>query len=299
VAEKWISKGHKARKVLKMAKCSHSTYYHRRRRKKRKKDFSGGRPIPGYSLNRNGTVTNDSDIKKNLMYIIEGEGFYYGYRKLTYCLRRRFGMIINRKKVYRLCKELQILRPQRELNRTFPRKLARNRLVTGPNQVWEIDVKYGFIAGEDRFFFIASVLDVFDRSIIGYHMGTHCKSDDIAYVLKEAIVSRGNCHPVIRTDNGTQFTAFNFEDTCSKLKLEHERIPFKTPDKIAHIEAFHRILEDECLGQDFANYAEAYSTVAAFMKFYNSERIHSSLGFMSPDEFAKCHKNVKVKDIWI
>lgn len=60
----------------------------------------------------------------------------------------------------------------------------------------------------------------------------------------------------------------------------------KIPNKNAHVESFHRILEDECLKfNDFQSYVEAYTTVKDFMKFYNNRRLHSSLSFMSPNEF--------------
>ncbi|WP_420841083.1 integrase core domain-containing protein [Anaerosalibacter massiliensis] len=49
-----------------------------------------------------------------------------------------------------------------------------------------------------------------------------------------------------------------FEDACKELNLEHERIPFKAPNKNAHIESFHRLLEDECLSKyEFESYTEA------------------------------------------
>lgn len=67
---------------------------------------------------------------------------------------------------------------------------------------------------------------------------------------------------VIRSDNGSQFISHKFEDTCKELNLEHERIPFKSPNKNAHIESFHRLLEGECLsGYEFESYAEAYKVV--------------------------------------
>jgi len=65
--------------------------------------------------------------------------------------------------------------------------------------------------------------------------------------------------PIIRTDNGPQFISYAFEQACAALKLEHERIPPKTPNKNAHIESFHSILENECLSkQEFMIYQEAY-----------------------------------------
>lgn len=68
---------------------------------------------------------------------------YYGYHKITIVIRKRFNLIINKKKVYRLCKELEVLRPQRKQKAEYPRKTAKKREITMSNSLWEIDVKYG------------------------------------------------------------------------------------------------------------------------------------------------------------
>ncbi|AFV11629.1 hypothetical protein Tph_c14200 [Thermacetogenium phaeum DSM 12270] len=122
--------------------------------------------------------------------LITAEGFAYGYLKLTHCLRRKFHLIINKKKVYRLCKELDILRPQRKIKRKHPRRLARNRVITASNQLWEADLKYGYIAGEDRFFFIMPIIDVFDRCIVAYHIGLSCEAKDARVMSLPAMPKR-------------------------------------------------------------------------------------------------------------
>lgn len=104
-------------------------------------------------MTREGRKVSDEEIKEYLTELVCGEGFPYGYRKLTVCLREDYGLIINHKKVYRLCKELDILLPQRKVKREKPRVLAKREEVTGPNQLWEMDVKYGYIPGTDQFFF--------------------------------------------------------------------------------------------------------------------------------------------------
>jgi len=97
---------------------------------------------------------------------------------------------------------------------------------------------------------------------------------------------------VIRSDNGPQFISNVFEDKCEELKIEHERIPCKTPNKNAHIESFHSIFENECLGiQEFETYGQGYDAVVDFMKRYNERRIHSSIDYSPPDEFYKMCKH--------
>lgn len=97
------------------------------------------------------------------MELIEGKEAVYGYRKLTKSLNKIYQLIINKKKVYRLCNELEILMPQREKKQKYPRKLARNREVTAPNQLWQLDIKYGYVLSSRRYFFLASAIDVYDR----------------------------------------------------------------------------------------------------------------------------------------
>ena len=271
-----------------------STYYHRTSKKKTKRAVSGGRPVPGYSYNINGTKIDDEQIRKWLLQLIANEGYAYGYHKLTIILRRKTGLIINKKKVYRLCKELNILRSQRQIKAKHPRKLARNRTITGANQLWETDLKYGFVAGEQRFFFIQSVIDIYDRSIVGYHIGLQCTGQDAARALEQSLWNRKLIHsknkPVIRSDNGPQFTSQKFQNKVSALKVEHERIPFRTPNLNAHIESFHRIMEDECLCRyEFESYEDAYKAVTEFIRFYNEERIHSSIFYLAPSEFYSNH----------
>ncbi|WP_003544131.1 IS3 family transposase [Desulfotomaculum nigrificans] len=88
----------------------------------------------------------------------------------------------------------------------MPKRLAKNRIVTNSNQLWETDLKYGLIAGEQRFFFVLSYIDVYDRGIVGYHIGLRCEGKDAARTLQQALWKKkllNNANkPVIRTDNG-------------------------------------------------------------------------------------------------
>jgi len=200
--------------VLRWTGLASSTYYDRKRREnqsdRRTSGHRRGRPCPGYSLTVDGRKVCDEQIKEWLVELAEGEEYVYGYKLLTECLRREKGLILNKKKGYRLCKELGLLKTQWKKRRKHPRRLPRNRLVTGPNQLWQMDVKYGYVAGKDRFFFILSIIDVFDRVIVGYHRGAVCDARDACETLLRAIGKRvgpGEAMPAIRTDNGPQFVS--------------------------------------------------------------------------------------------
>lgn len=218
-------------------------------------------------------------------------------------IRRQYGLIINKKKVYRLCKELDILKPQRKKKVSYPRKLARNRIITESNQLWETDIKYGYIKGEDRFFFILSYIDVYDRSIIDYHIGLSFSGENAKQTLQRALLKRQQFDqekkPIIRSENGPQFISHAFEQGCESFLVEHERIPPKTPNMNAHIESFHRILEEDCLSRfQFETYGEAYQEALEFMRFYNDRRMHSSILDLSPTEFYETSRaqSLKIKE---
>jgi putative transposase len=290
--------------VLNILDVPRSTYYHRRNYRVEEKQVSEGRPAPGYSITNDDEKISDEQIKEWLLEEIAGEGYAYGYRKLTKHLRRKYKLVINKKKVYRLCKELNILRPQRQKKSTFPRKLARNRTITGSNQLWETDIKYDYITGEDRFFFILSYIDVYDRSIIDYHIGLSCTGKNALQTLQRALMKRNQYatkdKPVVRSDNGPQFISHAFSQGCETLEVEHERIPPKTPNMNAHIESFHRILEDDCLSRfEFASFEESYKAVSEFMKFYNEVRMRGSIKDMSPTEFYERskHEAIRIKEV--
>ncbi|WP_162985807.1 IS3 family transposase [Virgibacillus sp. Bac330] len=176
--------------VLKILKIPRSTYYYRKNYRVNEKQVSEGRPAPGYSITEDGKKIADEQIKEFLLELISGECHSYGYRKLTVVLRRQYKLIINKKKVYRLCKELDILRPQRRKKVSHPRKLARNNTITESNQLWEADIKYGYIHGEDRFLFIFSIIDICDRSIIDYHIGLNCGAKEAVQTLNRVLMKR-------------------------------------------------------------------------------------------------------------
>lgn len=277
---------------MKYAGLSRSTYYYRVsiENKIKNKPENVGRPIVGFSLNANGKKVCDEEIKEHIMELIQDDAFFYGYHKITYSLRREFNLIINPKKVYRLCKELKILKKQRVIKPQVKSSISVNRVVKKSNELWEADIKYGYITGENKFFFVLSTIDVFDRSIIDYYMGYSCTGSDAAGLIRRCLMRRSlldsEIKPVIRTDNGPQFISNVFEESCAEVNIYHERIPSRTPNKNAHIESFHRIFDDECIGvYEFDSYKDAYIEVSRFMKRYNTNRLHSSLKYKTPNEF--------------
>ncbi|WP_082053818.1 IS3 family transposase [Gordoniibacillus kamchatkensis] len=281
--------------VLRIIGLSESTYYDRRKRAASQTTHASsgqkGRPCPGYSLTTYGKKVSDEQIKEWLLELVEGEEHVYGYKLLAQCLRNERSLVLDKKKSYRLCKELGILQKQREKCIKHPRRLPKNRIVTGPNQLWQMDIKYGFVAGRDRFFFVLSIIDVFDRVIVEYHRGPVCEAKHAVQTLWRALQKRigaGEALPVIRSDNGPQFVSKLFGNTCESLGVVHERIPPRTPNLNAYIESFHSLLERDLLSKmDFMTFEEAFAEIDRYMDFYNNRKMHGSLKRMPPVRFSE------------
>jgi len=306
MAERWTEQGYNTNLVLDFVGLAPSTFYAVKTRRAKEvpsgqsRARRGGRPVSSSCRTREGKVVPDEEVKEWLYELISGDGFPYGYRKLTAALKQEYGLIVNHKKVYRLCKELGILLPQRKKKVRPPRRLAQRTNVSSPNQLWQMDVKYGYIAGTDQFFFQLSLIDVFDRTVIGYHLGLSCTAVDACRVLNNSLKARGLTKgmlmPKLRTDNGPQFIAKRFEETCLALGVVHERTPVKTPNLNAYIEAFHAILENECYSRhEFESFIDAYREITRYMDYYNRRRKHGSLGYTAPVEYYRAFLNHEVR----
>ncbi|WP_409343053.1 IS3 family transposase [Paenibacillus sp. MBLB4367] len=298
--------------MLRLVGVNESTYYSRKKRRSEQqygskiKPVPVGRPYSQYSTTIHGQKVSDAQIEEWLMELVEGEEQGYGYRNLAHALYVQRGLVVNHKKAYRLCKKLGILQKQRRKKFKHPRRLPQNRLVTGPNQLWQMDIKYGYVAGYDRFFFLFDIIDVFDRAIVGYHLGSSCEAKDVCTAVKRALEDRiqpGEKKPVVRTDNGPQFVSNRFGEMCLEDEqdpLIHERIPPKTPNMNAYIESFHSIIQRDLFAkEDYSTFEEAYESVHRYLDFYNQRRFHGSLKRMSPAQFYEAWKANKLPAIKI
>jgi putative transposase len=247
--------------------------------------------VPGFSYTVTGEQVCDEQIQEWLLELLEGEEHVYGYKNLALCLRRQRRLILNKKKAHRLCRELGILQKQRKQKSRHPHRLPRNRTVTGINQLWQMDIKYGYAYEVQRFFFVLSIIDVFDRVVVGQYRGPVCEAKHavktLCYALEDRL-SPGDALPTIRTDNGPQFVSRLFGDMCECLGVVHERIPPRSPNMNAYIESFHSVLERDLFSSmEFRTLEEAYEALDRYMDFYNNRKMHGSLKNLAPTVFSQ------------
>jgi putative transposase len=265
--------------------------------------------VPGYTKNRDGIIIPDQTTVQLLRGYRQDPLFVAGggYYKLSKYLSIEHGIYINHKKIYRLCKEEKILlfTANKDPKRTVKKQRCEYKNITAPNQLWQFDIKYGYIHGENRWFFILAFIDVFSKKVPGYYIGLSCKAGDLITTLNEALRAEGitaEHHLNIRSDNGPQMSSNKFYFYLKRLeqKLSHEFIPPRSPNRNAYVEAFNSILETELLStRYFHTFKDAYEAVVKFVNDYNNRRIHGSINYLSPKMFLEKFKLGEFSDMKI
>lgn len=222
-----------------------------------------------------------------------------GVKVLMHLLRRDYGFYINHKKIYRLCRENNILLPKNKKKLRINRKISENRKITKPNQLWQFDIKQDYIHGENKYFYFLAIKDVFNKQIVGTHIGYHCKAKDLKFTIDQAIKKHTPKieELTIRSDNGPQMTSHELNNYVIQIGLEHEFIPPRTPNKNAFIESFFSIYETQFLQvRYFRNLKNVYEQTEEFVSFYNNTRLHGSLDYKTPKEFNELFDKGMIKN---
>lgn len=169
--------------------------------------------------------------------------------------------------------------------RVAPNLLNRDFTAQGPNQKWVADITY--IPTQEGWLYLASILDVYSRRVVGWAMDVHMETDLVERAWQMAVQQR---HPapglLSHTDRGSQYTSDSY---WQALEVAHCQVSMSRTGNCwdnAVMESFHASLKGECADHSFATRQEARSAVFEYIEvWYNRQRIHSSLGYLSPLEF--------------
>ena len=208
----------------------------------------------------------------------------YGYRRL-HVLLRRAGEAVNHKRVHRVYREagLMIRRKKRKHCVRTPKPLVE---CTAANQEWALDFVHDAVAS-GRTIRILSVEDAYTRECLGLEVDTSFASRRVTRVLEQIVSERG-LPQSIRCDNGPELTSRHFLAWCVERKIELHNIEPGKPTQNGRLESFNGRLREECLNVSwFENLFDARRKITAWRKEYNEERPHSSLGYLTPVEFAR------------
>ena len=156
---------------------------------------------------------------------------------------------------------------------------------TAANQEWALDFVHDAVEC-GRTIRVLSVVDACTRECLALEVDASFPSRRVTRILEQIIAERGVAG-AIRCDNGPEFTSRHFLAWCVEQKIELVHIQPEKPTQNGRVESFHGRLRDECLNVSwFQNLFDAKRKIAAWRTEYNEERPHSSLGYLTPNEFA-------------
>jgi transposase InsO family protein len=168
-----------------------------------------------------------------------------------------------------------------------PDLVERRFSATAPDELHVGDITY--IPTDEGFVFVASVLDVFSRRLLGWSIADHLRTELCLDALRAAVATRGCLRfsgTVFHSDHGCQYTSELFTAACRDLAITQSMGTVGDSYDNALAESFWASLKRELVDQvHFATKQEARIAVFQWIMWYNRERLHSSLGYMSPEEF--------------
>ncbi len=209
----------------------------------------------------------------------------FGYRRIRVFLARR-GMRMSADRAHRIWRRagLQVprKRPRRRIATGRPRPLAPQ----GANQVWAYDFVFDACANGQTLKCL-TVVDEFTRECLAIDVGGSIRSGRVIEVLSRLVSVRG-APRYLRSDNGSEFVSRKILRWIEEERIETALIDPGKPWQNGSNESFNGKFRDECLGmQWFQNRTEARVVIEAWRHEYNTVRPHSSLGDLTPAEFAE------------
>ena len=167
-------------------------------------------------------------------------------------------------------------------SRPAPDLVDRNFTATQPDQLWVADIT--FIPTLAGFLYLAVVLDVFSRRIVGWSMANHLRTELVLAALDMALGQRRPIDVVHHSDQGSQYTSLAFGDRCREAGVRPSTGSVGDAYDNAMCESFFATLECELLARRrFTSQAEARMAVFSYIEgWYNPARRHSGIGYLSP-----------------
>jgi putative transposase len=233
---------------------------------------------------------DETDIQDAIRQIA-GQYPTYGYRRVTQQLQRQ-GQGINHKRVARLMAEMGLMgKPPRKRKRTtnsnheyrrYPNRVM-NLAIERPDQVWVGDITY--IRLQDEFVYLAVLMDVFTRSIRGWHLARTMEQSLTLRALEKGLEK--GVPEIHHSDQGVQYAATAYVDLLNQHDVVVSMADVGAAWQNGYAERLMRTIKEEEVDlSEYRNFAEAYEEIGRFLEdVYMRRRIHSSLGYLTPSEY--------------
>lgn len=239
---------------------------------------------------------NDDPAVRSAIQEIALEFPYYGYRRITKEMQRR-GKQVNHKRVLRIMREDNLLCVRKKFKimttdsnhklPVFP-NLAKELDVTRLNQLWVADITY--VQLQRDFIYLSAIIEAFSRKCIGWDLGRHIDTVLAMNALSMAISERkslGFGELVHHSDQGVQYASHEYVDLLKRHEIGISMSRKGNPYDNAFAESFMKTLKaEEVYMKEYRDFDEAYMNIREFIEeVYNSKRLHSSIGYVPPNEF--------------
>lgn len=244
----------------------------------------------------NGTNTKAEERLLAEIFKIAEEFPAYGYRRVTYELKRR-EFSVNHKKVRRIMKEKHLLVARKKFkplttdsnhgHRVYP-NLIRDLAIERPNQVWASDITY--IQLGRGFVYLAVLLDLYTRRCLGWALGHDLRTQLTLDALYMALTTREGASLaglIHHSDQGVQYASSEYVECLNAHGIQISMSRTGNPYDNAYVESFIKTLKtEEVYMNEYETFGMALENIERFIEeMYNKKRLHSALGYMSPMEF--------------
>lgn len=235
------------------------------------------------------------DLTERIAHIHRASRQTYGSRRVTAALRQQ-GVTCNRKRVARLMRLSQLHGCKRRKGRVITTQsrhdnpVAANRVqrdfsAPAPNRLWLGDITY--IPTREGLLYLASLEDVFSRKIVGWAMDEHMEQMLVEQALQMALRQRQPANDLLHhSDRGSQYTSLDYQ---AQLAQHHITVSMSGVGNCydnALKESFFATLKTECVTDLFDTRTQAPTVIFEYIEvFYNRQRLHSALGYRSPEQF--------------
>ena len=234
----------------------------------------------------------NKEVKESITQIYNESHQIYGAPKITHLLKEQ-GHVIAEKTVGNYMRELGIkaiwVSPYRrttidsDFDTNLKNILKRNFNPKSPNAVWVSDITYIYTLS--GFVYLTSIMDLYSRAIIGWHLSDSLSTAGVLSAIKKAKANRVLEQPIImHSDRGTQYVSQAYIKALPQKKFIRSYSKKGTPWDNAVIESFHALIKREWLNRFVIQHlSHAHELVFEYIEaFYNTKRIHSHCEMKSP-----------------